>query len=450
MGNQRSRLRFDDSLAVFARTVVEVLGEDAFDYGRALRDAFGRLGYLSRRNLDAAAAERLQAELKKALGPYFASDSALIQPSEFGFDRLWSAPTRWEEVRLASGKILYVDVVDRRIVGQDWLAAPSEEPEQAPRRLVFWSVKGGVGRSTALSVLAVHLAQCGRNVLVIDADLEAPGLGALLLDEGVRPRYGLLDYMADGGLKPWSDEELTDFVAPSLLTDRTSGQGLVDVAPAFGTATLAAPENMLAKLSRALLEKPGDNRDPIPVRTQLGTFVDRLTRLRPYDAVLVDARAGLSEMAGGTITALGATILVFGVNQIQTFDGYRCLFAHLARMPHSPNPEQDWRRRFRFIHAKADPQNGDLESFKDRLYEALSEEFYEEESDDGEGFNFSLDDRDAPHAPIVINFDFPYMRFDPILHPTQLKRETYRAAFMEFLTAACDLLDLRSENGQTL
>src|ERR1700724_976519 len=100
MGNQRSRLRFDDSLAVFARTVVEVLGEDAFDYGRALRDAFGRLGYLSRRILDAAAAERLQAELKKALGPYFASDSGLIQPSEFGFDRLWSAPTRWEEVRL--------------------------------------------------------------------------------------------------------------------------------------------------------------------------------------------------------------------------------------------------------------------------------------------------------------------------------------------------------------
>ena len=316
---------------------------------------------------------------------------------------------------------------------------------QFRRELVFWSVKGGVGRSTALSVLAVHLAQIGRNVLVVDGDLEAPGLGALLLDEENLPEYGLIDFLADNGIYDWSDEELQDFVGTSLLTDRTSGQGLVEVAPAVGFATVCSPENMLAKLSRALLEDPNEAGEPISVRAQLRTFVDRLTQLRKYDAVLIDARSGLAEIAAGSLIGLGATTLVFGVNQSQTFDDFRYLFAHLARMPHSDDPQLDWRRRFKFVQAKADPQAEDFENFKDRLYEVLSEQFYEEENDQPIPFNFSLDDLNAPHAAIAINFDFPYMRFDPVLQPAQLKRETYRAAFAEFLTFADRLLDIPPE-----
>jgi|SRR5215467_4395175 len=441
--------RFDESLALFARAVAKVLGDDAFAHGRALRDAFGRLGYLSDHKLESTLASQLQEELKSALGPYYAVDSGLLDPSEYGFARLWAAPTRWEQVNLPSGKSIYLDLTDRRIVAQDWLAAPLDERQPEPRRLVFWSAKGGVGRSTALSVLAVYLAQAGHNVLVIDADLEAPGLGAMLLDPKVRPRFGLLDYLADNGLNPWQDEELAEFVAPSLLTDRVAGQGLVDVAPAVGTVTQGAPENMLAKLSRALLEDPREDGDPVPVRDQLRTFVDRLVGRRSYDAVLIDARAGLAELAAGALFALGATTLIFGVDQTQTFEDFRYLFAHLARMPHSSAPDRDWRRRFRFVHAKADPQNAG-EGFKDRLYEALSDEFYEDyatSAEEGTAFNFSLDDLSAPHAAISINFDFPYMRFDPVLHPTQLRRETYRAAFAEFLLFAYGLLDLASEKG---
>ncbi len=449
MSQSRRSPRFDDSLALFAGAVVKVLGDDAFAHGRALRDAFGRLGYLSEHKLESAIASRLQDELRNALGHYYAADSGLLDPSEYGFARLWGAPTLWEQVNLPTGKSIYLDVVDRRIVAQDWLAAPFDEPQPEPRRLVFWSAKGGVGRSTALSVLAVYLAQAGHNVLVIDADLEAPGLGSMLLDQTGRPRFGLLDYLADNRLSPWQDEELAEFVAPSLLTDRVAGQGLVDVAPAVGTVTQSSPENMLAKLSRAFLEDPRGEGEPMAVGVQLRTFVDRLVGRRSYDAVLIDARAGLAELAAGALFALGATTLIFGVDQTQTFEDFRYLFAHLARMPHSNAPDRDWRRRFRFVHAKADPQDTS-NGFKDRLYEVLSDEFYEDYATSAEevtAFNFSLDDPNAPHAAISINFDFPYMRFDPVLHSTQLRRETYRAAFAEFLSLAHGLLDLPNEKG---
>jgi hypothetical protein len=446
MNGQARLLRFDESLSVFAQAVVDVLGPEAFANGRALRDAFGRLSYVSSSELDRSIAAQLCDRLSNVLQHYFATDIGLIQPDEFGFQEIWSAPVQWELLHLRDGHSVYVNVVDRRIVGQDWLAPPRDELEPKPPRLVFWSAKGGVGRSTALVVLAVHLAQSGRDVLVVDADLEAPGLGSLLLGLDARPKYGLVDYLADNGLAPWSDEELTDFVAASLLTDRTAGQGLVDVAPAVGTATLNSPENMLAKLSRALLEDPNSTRAPTPVRDQLRDFVDRLVLRRHYDAVLVDARAGLAELAAGAFFALGATVMVFGVKQEQTFEDLRFLFSHLARMPHSSDPDRDWRGRFKFVHAKADPQDesSGSDTFKDKLYEVLSDEFYEEEKAGNESgiLNFSFDDPQALHAPLTINFDFPFMRFDPVLHPTQLKRETYRAAFAEFLGGACVLLEL--------
>lgn len=41
--------------------------------------------------------------------------------------------------------------------------------------ITFYSHKGGVGRTTAMTSYALHLAKQGMNVAIIDCDLEAPG-----------------------------------------------------------------------------------------------------------------------------------------------------------------------------------------------------------------------------------------------------------------------------------
>lgn len=51
---------------------------------------------------------------------------------------------------------------------------------QRPAVVTFYSLRGGVGRTTALVNAARTLASRGRRVLCIDMDLEAPGLATLL------------------------------------------------------------------------------------------------------------------------------------------------------------------------------------------------------------------------------------------------------------------------------
>ena len=132
-----------------------------------------------------------------------------------------------------------VAVVDRRIVGQDWAVGWQAPLPGVPPVLAFHSIKGGVGRSSAVAVLAAHQAERGRNVLVVDLDLEAPGIGALLLAQEDLPQLGVLDWLVETSLRPDAEGELIQqCVGQSQLTQ---GRGAVDVLPALGRCAGEAP-----------------------------------------------------------------------------------------------------------------------------------------------------------------------------------------------------------------
>jgi cellulose biosynthesis protein BcsQ len=70
----------------------------------------------------------------------------------------------------------------------------------AGRLITFYSFKGGVGRSTVLATVAWILASCGKKVLLIDWDLDAPGLHHFFpeVDEtDLLLSDGLLDLVVD-------------------------------------------------------------------------------------------------------------------------------------------------------------------------------------------------------------------------------------------------------------
>jgi MinD-like ATPase involved in chromosome partitioning or flagellar assembly len=65
----------------------------------------------------------------------------------------------------------------------------------------FYSYKGGVGRSMAMANVAEWLYQQGKRVVMIDWDLEAPGLEGYFfpeeqLDE-IKSKPGLMDVIVD-------------------------------------------------------------------------------------------------------------------------------------------------------------------------------------------------------------------------------------------------------------
>jgi len=65
------------------------------------------------------------------------------------------------------------------------------------RTIVFYSYKGGVGRSLALANMAKRLAEFNKKVCLLDFDLEAPGLAhkfsANLVNEPITG--GIVDYI---------------------------------------------------------------------------------------------------------------------------------------------------------------------------------------------------------------------------------------------------------------
>src|SRR5438309_1920072 len=61
--------------------------------------------------------------------------------------------------------------------------------------ITFYSFKGGVGRTMALVNVAADLVRRGRKVLVVDFDLEAPGLETYKRLRPPKPHRGIVEYV---------------------------------------------------------------------------------------------------------------------------------------------------------------------------------------------------------------------------------------------------------------
>jgi hypothetical protein len=319
-------------------------------------------------------------------------------------------------------------LVERRLVGQDWLRAPQDPVPGLPPIVVFASHKGGVGRSTALAVSAAALSQAGLNVLVVDLDLEAPGLGSMLLAE--LPEYGTLDYFVETGVGDVDDEFVSGLVSASGLTEG----GQVHVAPAVGKKSEASPQNVLGKIARAYVERVDDDGRTISFLDRTRELVTRLCAANRYDAVFIDARAGLNETTAAAVLGLGAEILLFGVDTPQTFAGYRFFLAHMQRFRPEASGDDDWRYRLRMVQARAQAGPTSEATFRTHAFEIFSDTVYdEEEGIEEEAFNFDYDDPSAPHYAWPIADDANYAEFNPLVRGDQLAQHIYDRTFGQFI-----------------
>ena len=82
--------------------------------------------------------------------------------------------------------------LDRRDAGHRDAPMAARRRRARHRHILF--IQGGGGRSTALISTAWQFTASGKRVCVVDLDLEAPGLGALLNAETER---GVLDFLVD-------------------------------------------------------------------------------------------------------------------------------------------------------------------------------------------------------------------------------------------------------------
>lgn len=452
----QSSCRFDDALPRMVAVLARQLGREIVEAGVVLRDAVGCLAFFSNADLDTGLKLRLEIELRDALGPYARPDRLLVSPSEPGAQRVLADATVLT-TRIDAGEAhLEIRCIDRRIVGAEWMTvpiSPAPAPDALHRapRVAFASLKGGVGRSTALTVVADELAREGKNLLVVDLDLEAPGIGSLLLSEDRLPAYGVIDYLVERNLVTGTqdrvgvDDPLHPLVAEMCATSvLTMGAGIVDVVPAFGTRSSAVPGNYLAKLSRAMLDAGAGDGGSASLSQKLADMLQALETIRRYDLVLLDVRAGLSELAAGPLLGLNAEVLIFATAQQQTLQDLRFLLAHLSWLV-AGRSALPW-ARLKMVHAKA-KLGVDYRPFRDDVADMFATYLYEE-AEGLEEFNFAADDPDAPHAPITIPLEPEFADWDPARRPDSRLKAFYERTFGDLIAYVRDLIPTSTPDGQ--
>ncbi len=221
MKTEKLTVHFDDSLPALVDVVEAHLGRSSLEGGVVLREASGRLTFFA----DGELTPENLAALTDTLGRRSVRTHDRTASSPIGSRPAPRASSKTPAPARAGSATGPSGISIAGSSGQTGCAVLSEAP--APPQFVFASLKGGVGRST-LSVVAAEQARKGRNVLVIDMDLEAPGIGSDPPRPGPQAGFRRRSIIfAESGLGGLSTRpSWLDFVGTSALT---SGAGLVDV-----------------------------------------------------------------------------------------------------------------------------------------------------------------------------------------------------------------------------
>ena len=285
-----------------------------------------------------------------------------------------------------------VYLADRLVTGGDWWTVGDPDTDPGVRRCTLFSVKGGVGRSTTAAVLAWHLARNGERVLVVDLDLESPGLSSAMLSDEARPEFGVTDWFVEDlvGQGNHVIGEMT--AAPAWARDL---EGEVRVVPAHGRD----PGEYLAKLGRVYMDT-----GEASWTARLARLLSRLEAELQSTIVLLESRSGLHDIAASTVTDLDAEVLLFAVDSESHWTDYAVLFQHWQ----THGLATRIRDRLSIVSALTPDLNPEryLLGFRERSWD-LFRTLYDEvvpASDSGESFSFDVQDDDAPHHPIPIHW----------------------------------------------
>lgn len=331
----------------------------------------------------------LETDLKTALNPHHATSSFILYEEDI------------ESIKQLSPVFVLDDdlypkvfVADRLASENQWAKIVQPKDNQA-KRIVFFSIKGGVGRSTALAVTAWSLAEQGKKVLVLDLDLESPGLSSNLLPEDRRPTYGITDWLVED-LVDNGDMILNGMVATSTL----SPNGEILVVPAHGREF----GEYISKLGRVWMPKISACGKQESWSERLEKLISNLEQVYQPDVILIDSRAGIDEVASTCITHLKADlILLFALAGAQTWTGYSILFDYWLRM----KTIRTIRDRLQIIASMIPETAGQkyVAELRENAHDMFTDYAYDELLPDGEDdFNFDEEDKTAPHYPWFIRW----------------------------------------------
>ncbi len=395
-------LHFDEAKADAVKAVAEWLGS-APDLERALlvRDLFGKFRLALWRS-GAADVGRIGQSLAERCGPWWSGEIERMDEVDELTRKLYEDVAAQARPVADEPRLL---VLDRHRTRTGWFV-DEDEPlwpvsDAAPPIIVFYSFKGGLGRSTCLAALAIQRARAGERVCVLDLDLDSPGIGRLLTadSEGLTASWGVVDYLVE---QAPPEAPLADYYH---RCDRVAGSGELIVFPAG-----RVDEAYADKLARVDME------DSSSVRTAaLGKLLERVRdELEPH-WILLDARTGLSDSAGRLLSGLAHLHVLLGTTQDQSWQGLNRVLDRLGKDRVVRGlPQHEVLMVQAMIPVGADAGRLARDAFLARAEREFTDRYYAEADADAAALwtTDDMDSRVAPHVPVGIDYeqklaDFP-------------------------------------------
>ncbi|WP_437926377.1 AAA family ATPase [Sorangium sp. So ce291] len=191
--------------------------------------------------------------------------------------------------------------------------SPQAEPMTSPRVVAFYSYKGGVGRTTAITHTAYELARSGKKVVLVDLDLEAPGLNDVF-DLPKSPPVGILEFLYRS--RPGMAEEQVPAITDTFceVRFRSEARGRLFVVPA-GKVDSA----YIARIASLRVE------DILGPNGPWDRFVKQINEQLEPDYVLIDSRTGINDWAAFCLFHAAHEVFVVFFPSRQNVDGLRPL-----------------------------------------------------------------------------------------------------------------------------
>lgn len=287
----------------------------------------------------------------------------------------------------------------------------------------FYSFKGGVGRTTAVVMSAIELAKQGKKVVIIDFDLEAPGIASLFPDEAMS-QYGLLDFLIESNVY---EEEINidEYVYPvGEYCKANQMGGDIYIMPAYGKVTHEKSDMYRKSLMRFDLDLPAYEEKYTPI----DALLVKLDKFLNPNFIFIDTRSGIHQIGGMTLTRYSDLALLFFYGSKQNIEGMKMTIP-ILKSNEIP---------FILINSKV-PVNEELaelekQVYLDGSYEALrlcDDRYYNNE--------ILLEDESAEHFPIDIAYN---MALEVIGSTEQLVRawEDQRSEYIAMANVIADVL----------
>lgn len=433
-------LHLDEARTNLIASIRERFEELKLEQILIIEDAFGRfsLGCWGERSAESSLQKCLD-----TIAPFGAS--LFWSPTSAEFDPL-ELSRSWDEASVlkdGEGELVEgIRLIVRHRMLPAWQQCREEPlwptgPGSACPIVAFYSFKGGMGRTTALAAFAIHRARLGERVVVVDLDLDAPGLGSVL-PAVAPPPYGVVDYLLEMPIIGRQPDDLLDYSCNvDLGKEPTSGSIRMFTAGRMD-------RHYLGKIARLDFEQPGEGTAP---RHPLDELLLQVRDTYQPDWLLLDSRTGFSETAGMLLSGLAHLHVLVGVHSAQSWEGLTYAIRKLGEERVLRGYQQG---EVLLVHGlvpelKKDAVDDLSQRFSERAKDLFEEAYYTDDDDRRDDNLWYVSDAvgdSSPHWPWPLSYSVALAQ-SVKLNDLVDALESNKSGYMQF----CDALAVRAKPG---